>query len=99
MDLDPTSSTGAAAASQDSKTKGAHPRFHRLTWAELQEKRQNGRCYFCPKPYSKGRKCAMKGVFLMELAEGEEGPLGDISNLEISLCALIDLRPVDSMLL
>ena len=41
----------------------------------------------------------MKGVFLMELAEGEEGPLGDISNLEISLCALIDLGPMDSMLL
>jgi hypothetical protein len=42
-------------------------------------------CYFCPEPYSKDHKCAVNGVFLMELEEGEEDPLGvDITNLEIS---------------
>jgi hypothetical protein len=51
----------------------------------MQEKRQNRQCYFCPEPYSKDHKCAAKGVFLMELAQGEEDPLGDdVTNLEIS---------------
>jgi hypothetical protein len=41
----------------------------------MKEKRQNGQCYFCPKPYSKELKCATKGgVFLMDLADGEEDP-------------------------
>jgi hypothetical protein len=60
-------------------------RFRRLSPAEIQEKRQNGQCYFCPEPYSKDHKCAAKGIFLMELEEGEV-PIGDdITNLEISL--------------
>ncbi|XP_066311353.1 uncharacterized protein [Miscanthus floridulus] len=42
----------------------------------------------------------MKGVFLMELEEGEEDPLSnDISNLEISLHALTGLGHVISMML
>jgi hypothetical protein len=40
----------------------------------------------CPEPYSKDHKCAAKGVFLLELEDGEEDMLGDnIPNLEISL--------------
>lgn len=51
----------------------------------MQEKRQNVQCYFYPEPYSKEHKCAAKGVFLMELVQGEEDPLGDdVTNLEIS---------------
>ena len=66
----------------------------------MQEKRQNGQCYFCPEPYSKDHKCAAKGVFLMELEAGEEDPLGaDITNLEISLYALIGLGHANSMML
>lgn len=64
----------------------------------MQEKGQNGQCYFCPEPYSKDHKCAAKGVFLMDLADGEEDPLDEINNLEISLSALIGLNSADSMM-
>lgn len=96
-----TVSTGASGlGAQDSKQEGTRSRFRRLTPAEMQEKRQNGQCYFCPEPYSKDHKCAAKGVFLMELAEGEEDPLGDdVTNLEISLYALTGLGLANSMML
>jgi hypothetical protein len=83
-----TASTSAASSSailQDGKPDRMRSRFCHLTQAEMQEKRQNRQCYFCPEPYSKDHKCAAKGVFLMELAQGEEDPLGDdVTNLEIS---------------
>jgi len=95
-----TSATGSAAGLQDDKPEGTRSRFRRLTPAEMQEKRQNGQCYFCPEPYSKDHKCVAKGVFLMELEEGEEDPLGDdISHLEISLQALTGLGHAISMML
>lgn len=94
-----SSAAGAAAPTQDGKTEGPRPRFCRLLPMKLQEKWLNGQCYFCPEPYSKDHKCAAKGVFLMELAKDEEDPLGDITDLEISLYALTGLGPVDSMLL
>jgi hypothetical protein len=65
----------------------------------MQEKRQNGQCYFCPEPYSKDHKCAMKGVFLMELAKGEDPLSNDVTNLEKSLHALTGLGPAGSMML
>jgi len=65
----------------------------------MQEKRQNGQCYFCPEPYSKEHKCAAKGIFLMDLADGEEDPLSEINGLEISLHALTGLNSTDSMML
>ena len=67
--------TASGAAVQDSKPDGPRPRFRRLTPAEMQEKRQSGQCYFCPEPYSKDHKCATKGVFLMDLADGADDPL------------------------
>lgn len=92
-----TATSGATV--QDGKTEGPWLRFHRLTPAEMQEKRQSGQCYFCPEPYSKDHNCATKGVFLMDLADDEEDPLSDINDLEISLHALTGLTAADSMLL
>jgi hypothetical protein len=94
-----SSATGATAAATDGKTEGPCHRFRRLSPAEIQEKRQNEQCYFCPEPYSKDHKCATRGVFLMELANGEEDPFGDINDLEITLHALTGLGPSDSMML
>jgi len=82
-----------------SGTDGPRPRFRRLTPVEMQEKRKNGQCYFCPEPYSKDHQCAAKNVFLMELAEGEPDPLGEVHDLEISLAALTGLNSADSMML
>jgi hypothetical protein len=65
----------------------------------MQEKRQNGQCYFCSEPYSKEHQCAVKGIFLMDLADDEDDPLSDINDLEISLHALTGLKATDSMLL
>ena len=64
----------------------------------MQEKRQNGQCYFCPEPFSKEHKCAARGgVFLMDLGDDEEDPLRDITDLEISLNALTGLNSADSV--
>ena len=93
-----TTSTGGPAP--DGKAEGSRPRFRRLTAAEMQEKRQNGQCYFCPEPFSKEHKCAARGgVFLMDLGDDELDPLRDITDLEISLHALTGLNSADSMLL
>lgn len=55
---------------------------------------------FCPEPYSKDHKCAAKGVFLLELEEGEEDTFGNIiPNVEISLQALTSLGPANSKML
>ena len=96
-----SASTGVSSApASDSKTEGPRPRFRRLSAAKMEEKRQNGQCYFCPEPYNKDHKCATKGgVFLVDLAEGEEHPLSEINDLEISLSALTGLNSADSMLL
>ena len=59
-----SSAAGSGGTLQDSKQEGTRSLFRRLTQAEMQEKRQNGQCYFCPEPYSKDHKCAAKGVFL-----------------------------------
>ncbi|XP_066373490.1 uncharacterized protein [Miscanthus floridulus] len=95
------SATTAApgAMVQDGKTEGPRPRFRRLTPVEMQEKRQSGQCYFCLESYNKDHKCAAKGVFLMDLADGEDDPLSEINDLEISLSALTGLSSADSMLL
>jgi hypothetical protein len=95
-----SSSASSGASLQDDKQEGTRSRFRRLTQTEMQEKRQNRQCYFCSEPYSKDHKCAAKGVFLMELAEGEEDPLGDdVTNLEISLHAFTGLGPSNSMMM
>jgi hypothetical protein len=66
----------------------------------MEEKRQNGHCYFCPVPYSKDHQCAAKGgVFLMDLVKGKEDPLSEINDLEISLSVLTGPNSADSMLL
>ena len=52
--------------------------------ADMQEKRKNRQHYFFPETYSKDHKCAAKGVFLMDLVDGEADPLSEITDLEIS---------------
>jgi hypothetical protein len=90
----------SGATTQDGKMEGLLPHFHHLTAVEMEEKRQNGQCYFCPEPYSKEHNCATKGgVFLMDLADGEEDPLSEINNLEISLHVLTGINSADSMML
>jgi hypothetical protein len=48
---------------------------------------------------SKDHKCATKGVFLMELAKGEDLLGDDVTNREISLHAFTGLGPANSMML
>ena len=83
----------------DGKPEGPRSRFRRLTPVEMQEKRRNGQCYFCPEPYNKEHQCAAKGVFPLDLADDEDDPLSEINDLEISLHALTGLKAMDSMLL
>ena len=94
-----TTTAAPGATPQGGRTEGPRPRFRRLTPAEMQEKRQNGQCYFCPEPYTKDHKCAAKGVFLMDLADDEDDPLAEINDVEISLHALTGLNAADAMLL
>jgi hypothetical protein len=53
----------------------------------MAEKRKKGECYFCPEKFFQDHKCAMKGVFLMELSE-EDDPKSLADDLGISLHAL-----------
>ena len=78
--------------------EGPCPRFCHLTAAKMEEKRWN--TYFCPEPCSNEHKCIAKGdVFLVDLPEGEEVPLSEINDLEISLHALTGLNYANSMML
>jgi hypothetical protein len=60
------------------------------------DKRKKGECYFCPEKFTPDHKCAMKGVFLMELTE-EDDPTDLDDDLGISLHALTGLSITNTM--
>jgi hypothetical protein len=94
----PTVSTmgSTATSTPATPTNSSKSHFHRLSPEEMAEKRKRGECYFCPEIFSMDHKCAMKGVFLMELEEEDETPaLAD--DLRISLHALTGITGANTM--
>jgi hypothetical protein len=62
----------------------------------MADKQKRGECYFYPKKFSVDHKCAMKGVFLMELEEEDDATtLAD--DLGISLHALTGLTGANTL--
>lgn len=61
-------------------------RFRRLSAEELAAKRARGECYNCTEKYTADHKCAVKGVFFLELADEDEEEVA--AELGISLHAL-----------
>jgi hypothetical protein len=70
--------------------------FCHLSLEEMAEKQKKGECYFCPEKFSQDHKCAMKGVFLMELTE-EDDPKSLADDLRISLHALMGISNAKTM--
>jgi hypothetical protein len=62
----------------------------------MADKRRKGECYFCPEIFSLDHKCAMKGVFLMELDEHDD-PDSLADELGISLHALTGISATNTM--
>jgi hypothetical protein len=94
----PTPSTLSATTSSPvaATTGSSCSKFCRLSPEEMANKRKKGECYSCPKKFSQEHKCAMKGVFLMELIE-EDDPDALADDLGISLHALTDPRVLNSV--
>jgi hypothetical protein len=91
------SATGSTATStQATPTNSSKSHFRRLSPEEMAEKRKRGECYFCPEKFSMDHKCAMKGVFLMELEEEDETP-ALVDDLGISLHALTGITGANTM--
>jgi hypothetical protein len=65
----------SASGSVPSPAPSVRSRFRRLTPDEMADKRRKGECYFCPENFSLDHKCAMKGVFLMELDDNDDPDL------------------------
>jgi len=84
------------AASPAKKPDDQRPRFRRLSPHEIAEKRLSGQCYFCPEKFTKDHKCARKGVFLLELEDGEGSSEGD-DTVSISLHALTGITAAHTM--
>jgi hypothetical protein len=61
-------------------------RFRRLSAEELAAKRARGECYNCTEKYTADHKCAVKGVFFLELADEDEEEVA--AELGISLHSL-----------
>jgi hypothetical protein len=62
----------------------------------MADKRRKGECYFCPENFSLDHKCAMKGVFLIELDEHDD-PDSLADELGISLHALTGISATNTM--
>jgi len=92
----PTASAAASAGSPAKKPDDQRPRFRRLSPHEIAEKRLSGQCYFCPEKFTKDHKCARKGVFLLELEDGEGSSKGD-DTVSISLHALTGITVAHTM--
>jgi hypothetical protein len=97
----PTVSIGSTASSTPTTTTAGtanptKPRFRHLSPEEMANKRKQGECYFCPKKFSADHKCAMTGLFLMELEE-EDHVAALADGLGISLHALTRLTGANTM--
>jgi hypothetical protein len=77
-------------------TNSTKSRFRRLSPQEMAEKRKRGECYFYPEKFTMDHKCAMKGVFLMELNEGDDAT-ALAEDFGISLHALTRISGVNTM--
>jgi len=47
-------------------------RFKRLTWAEMQARREKGLCFNCDEKFALGHKCKLQQAFLIEVVEESE---------------------------
>jgi hypothetical protein len=90
------SSTASTSTTQAPTTNSQRPRFRRLSPDEMVDKRRKGECYFCPEIFSLDHKCAMKGVFLMELDDHDD-PDSLANDLGISLHALTGISATNTM--
>jgi hypothetical protein len=90
------SSTASTSTTQAPTTNSQWPRFRRLSPDEMADKRRKGECYFCPEFFSLDHKCAMKGVFLMELDDHDD-PDSLADDLGISLHALTGISATNTM--
>jgi hypothetical protein len=91
------STTPSVTASSPAATMAStQSRFRRLSHKEMADKRKQDKCYFCPEKFSQERKCAMKGGFLMELAE-DDNPAYLADDLGISLHALTSLSSPNTL--
>jgi hypothetical protein len=90
------SSTTSTSTTQAPTTNSQRPRFRRLSPDEMADKRRKGECYFCPENFSLDHKCAMKGVFLMELDDHDD-PDSLADDLGISLHALTGISATNTM--
>ncbi|XP_047952978.1 uncharacterized protein LOC125198733 [Salvia hispanica] len=92
-----TNSTPAAHMSSSSRSSNIANSVptKRLTWAEMQAKREKNECFNCDEPFSRGHKCRLAQAFLIESGNEEEdsSPIYDeeVENGEptISLNALV----------
>jgi hypothetical protein len=62
----------------------------------MADKQKRGECYFYPEKFSVDHKCAMKGVFLMELEE-EDDTAALADDLGISLHTLTGLAGANTL--
>jgi hypothetical protein len=92
-----TSTANSVPASTPAgSTNSTKSRFQWLSPKEMTEKRKRGKCYFCLEKFTTDHKCAMKGVFLMELDESDDAT-ALAEDLGISLHALIGISGANTM--
>ncbi|XP_047943164.1 uncharacterized protein LOC125190006 [Salvia hispanica] len=48
------------------------PQARRLTWAEMQAKREKNECFNCDEPFSRGHTCKFNQALLIEIEDEEE---------------------------
>lgn len=94
------SSSAAIVASKSPTRPGTTgTRFRRLSAAEMAERREKGLCFNCPEKFSKDhhRQCSMKGIYLLEMDEGEDDDSINDDTVTISLHALTGIRTSKTM--
>jgi hypothetical protein len=64
-------SNTTSTVSSSSKTS-AQPAVKKISWEEMQKRRENGLCFNCNKRYIPGHRCAVPHVFIIEADPEEE---------------------------
>lgn len=88
----PTGISTIAATPQINKPPNSS--FRRLTTEEMADRRLKDLCFNCSEKFSKDHatKCSMKGIYLLELDDGEVSDSASDEDMEISLHALTGIR-------
>ncbi|KAK8933363.1 hypothetical protein KSP39_PZI015730 [Platanthera zijinensis] len=80
----PSASTTTTTVARREQPTANKPTVTRLSWSELQARKEKGLCFNCDEKFAPGHKCQRTQAFML-YQEAEEAPAADEDELEVDL--------------